>query len=67
MKKNYIAFFAFLVCLLYISWFKEGWKGIALLFLKGVVISITLYVIYVVVLVIVWSIMKLVGFFKRRL
>ncbi|KAF0996558.1 hypothetical protein BJQ97_03248 [Geobacillus sp. TFV-3] len=64
MKKNHIAFFAFLVCLLCISWFKEGWKGISLLFLKGVVIFIT---IYVVVFVIVWSTMKLVGFLKRRL
>ncbi|ASS98071.1 hypothetical protein B9L19_01485 [Geobacillus thermocatenulatus] len=64
MKKNYIAFFAFLVCLLYISWLEEGWKGLFLLFLKGVVIFIT---IYGVVFVMVWSIMKLVVFFKRRL
>lgn len=64
MKKNYIAFFAFLVCLLYMSWLKEGWEGVPLLFLKGVVIFIT---IYIVVFVIVWSTMKLVGFFKRRL
>ncbi len=64
MKKSYIAFFAFLVCLLYISWSKEGWKGILLLLLKGIVIFV---VVYVVVFVIVWSIMKLVGFLKRRL
>ncbi|MBA2878286.1 hypothetical protein [Anoxybacillus ayderensis] len=64
MKKSYIAFFAFLVCLLYISWSKEGWKGILLLFLKGIVIFV---IVYSVVFVIVWSIMKLVGFLKRRL
>jgi len=47
-----------------VSWSKEGWKGILLLFLKGIVIFV---VVYVVVFVIVWSIMKLVGFLKRRL
>ncbi|MBE2922761.1 hypothetical protein [Anoxybacillus flavithermus] len=46
------------------SWSKEGWKGILLLLLKGIVIF---FIIYVVVFVIVWSIMKLVGFLKRRL
>ncbi len=47
-----------------VSWSKEGWKGILLLFLKGIVIFV---IVYVVVFVIVWSIMKLVGFLKRRL
>ena len=61
MKKSYITFFAFLMCLLYMSWFKEGWKGILLLFLKGIVIF---FAVYAVVLVIVWSIMKLTSFFK---
>jgi len=47
-----------------LSWSKEGWKGILLLLLKGIVIFV---VVYGVVFVIVWSIMKLVRFLKRRL
>ncbi|GAC90529.1 hypothetical protein KN10_0965 [Anoxybacillus flavithermus NBRC 109594] len=46
------------------SWSKEGWKAILLLLLKGIVIFV---VVYGVVFVIVWSIMKLVRFLKRRL
>ncbi|CUA80175.1 hypothetical protein [Anoxybacillus suryakundensis] len=64
MKKSYIAFFAFLMCLLYMSWSKEGWKGILLLLLRGIVIFV---VVYGVVFIIVWLIMKLVRFLKRRL
>ncbi|ACJ33624.1 Predicted protein [Anoxybacillus flavithermus WK1] len=63
MKKSYIAFFVFLVYILYISWSKEGWKGISLLLLKGVVISVTTYII---VFIAVWLIRKMVSLFKRR-
>ncbi|ACJ33630.1 Predicted protein [Anoxybacillus flavithermus WK1] len=63
MKKSYIAFFVFLVYILYISWSKEGWKGILLLLLKGVVISVTTYII---VFIAVWLIRKMVSLFKRR-
>ncbi|AKS38541.1 hypothetical protein NP92_13020 [Anoxybacillus gonensis] len=62
MKKSYIVFFVFLVYILYISWSKEGWKGISLLLLKGVVISVTTYII---VFIAVWLIRKMVSLFKN--